>query len=106
MMSVEIQGVPEGLPLSPEDLAADIARRRPGRKGTTARVETDVPEIVRGVEGGVTTGTTLKIVFRNQNIDPSAYRQFVDMPRQEDYRAGDGLGPSDRSGGTPCQWSG
>ena len=41
MMSVEIQGVPEGLPLSPEDLAADIARRRPGRKGTTARVETD-----------------------------------------------------------------
>ena len=54
MMSVEIQGVPEGLPLSPEDLAADIARRRPGRKGTTARVETDVPEIVRGVKGGVT----------------------------------------------------
>ena len=81
LMSVEIQGVPEGLPLSPKDLAADIARRRPGRKGTTARVETDVPEIVRGVEGGVTTGTTLKIVFRNQNIDPSAYRQFVDMPR-------------------------
>ena len=23
----------------------------------------------------------MKIVFRNQNIDPSAYRQFVDMPR-------------------------
>ena len=81
MMSVEIHGVPKGLPLCPEDFAADIARRRPGRKGTTARVETDVPEIVRGVMDGVTTGTTLKIVFRNQNIDPSAYRQFVDKPR-------------------------
>lgn len=81
LMSVEIHGVPKGLPLCPEDFAADIARRRPGRKGTTARVETDVPEIVRGVMDGVTTGTTLKIVFRNQNIDPSAYRQFVDMPR-------------------------
>lgn len=81
LMSVEIHGVPKGLPLCPEDFAADIARRRPGRKGTTARVETDVPEIVRGVMDGVTTGTTLKIVFRNQNIAPSAYRQFVDMPR-------------------------
>ena len=81
MMSVEIHGVPKGLPLCPEDFAADIARRRPGRKGTTARVETDVPEIVRGVMDGVTTGTTLKIVFRNQNIDPSAYSQFVDKPR-------------------------
>ena len=81
LMSVEIHGVPKGLPLCPEDFAADIARRRPGRKGTTARVETDVPEIVRGVMDGVTTGTTLKIVFRNQNIDPSAYRQFVDKPR-------------------------
>lgn len=81
LMSVEIQGVPEGIPLVPEDFVADIDRRRPGRKGTTARTEKDIPEIVRGVEDGVTTGTTLKMVFHNDNVDPSAYRQFVNVPR-------------------------
>lgn len=81
LMSVEINGVPEGIPLSPGDFAEDIDRRRPGRKGTTARTERDIPEIVRGVEDGLTTGTTLKLLFRNENTDPSAYRQFTDIPR-------------------------
>ena len=80
-MSVEINGVLEGIPLSPGDFAEDIDRRRPGRKGTTARTEKDIPEIVRGVEDGLTTGTTLKLLFRNENTDPSAYRQFADIPR-------------------------
>lgn len=81
LMSVEIQGVPEGIPLAPADFTADIDRRRPGRKGTTSRTEKDIPEIVRGVEGGLTTGTTLKLVFHNDNVNPSAYRQFTDIPR-------------------------
>ncbi len=81
LMSVEIQGVPEGIPLAPADFTADIDRRRPGRKGTTSRTEKDIPEIVRGVEGGLTTGTTLKLVFHNDNVDPSAYQQFTDIPR-------------------------
>ena len=81
LMSVEIQGVPEGIPLAPADFTADIDRRRPGRKGTTSRTEKDMPEIVRGVEGGLTTGTTLKLVFHNDNVDPSAYWQFTDIPR-------------------------
>ena len=81
LMSVEINGVPEGITLSPGDFAEDIDRRRPGRKGTTARTERDIPEIVRGVEDGLTTGTTLKLLFRNESTDPSAYRQFTDIPR-------------------------
>ncbi|HIZ85369.1 MAG TPA: chorismate synthase [Candidatus Coprenecus stercoravium] len=81
VMSVEIAGVPEGIPLGPVDFAEDIDRRRPGRKGTTARIEKDIPEIVRGVKDGHTTGTTLKILFRNENTDPSAYQQFADIPR-------------------------
>ena len=81
LMSVEINGVPEGISLSPGDFAEDIDRRRPGRKGTTARTEKDIPEIVRGVEDGLTTGTTLKLLFHNDNIDPSAYQQFAVIPR-------------------------
>ena len=81
LMSVEINGVPEGISLSPVDFAEDIDRRRPGRKGTTARTEKDIPEIVRGVEDGLTTGTTLKLLFHNDNIDPSAYQQFAVIPR-------------------------
>ena len=33
------------------------------------------------MEGGLTTGTTLKLLFRNENTDHSAYQQFSDIPR-------------------------
>ena len=33
------------------------------------------------MEDGLTTGTTLKLLFRNENMDPSAYQQFTDIPR-------------------------
>lgn len=81
VMAVEIYGVPAGIPLTVEDFAEDIGRRRPGRTGTTSRVEKDIPEIVRGVKDGLTTGTTLKLAFRNENTDPSAYAGFADVPR-------------------------
>lgn len=81
VMAVEIQGVPAGIPLTLEDFMPYIDRRRGGRKGTTSRVERDVPELVRGVEDGLTTGTTLKILFRNENTDPATYAAFQDMPR-------------------------
>ena len=81
VMAVEIQGVPAGIPLAIEDFMPHINRRRGGRIGTTSRVERDVPEFVRGVEDGLTTGTTLKILFRNENTEPAAYSGFSDMPR-------------------------
>ena len=41
VVGVTLDGVPENIPLDEEDFIADIARRAPGRKGTTARREAD-----------------------------------------------------------------
>ena len=48
-IGVVLDGVPEGIGLTPDDFAEDIARRAPGAAGTTARAESDVPRIISGV---------------------------------------------------------
>lgn len=81
MIGVTLDGVPEGIELSAQDFATDIARRAPGAAGTTARKESDEPQIVSGVFDGHTTGSPLTILFRNDNTRSSDYSQFDAMPR-------------------------
>ena len=45
-IGVTIDGLPAGIPLSEQDFAEDLARRRAGALGTTPRRETDRPRIV------------------------------------------------------------
>lgn len=89
---VVLDGVPEGIELSEQDFAADIARRAPGKAGaaarddssatvTTARCESDIPHIVSGVFEGHTTGAPLCICFDNGDVRSSDYAQFDEMPR-------------------------
>ena len=80
-LGVVIDGVEAGIPLSASDFAGDIARRRPGAKGTTPRTEADEPEISSGVSDGVTDGTPLCIEFINSNIRPGDYDRFLEVPR-------------------------
>ena len=80
-IGVTLDGVPEGLELSPSDFAADIERRSPGAKGTTARREQDEPEIISGLYDGHTTGAPLTVVFRNTAQQSSDYDDFDKMPR-------------------------
>lgn len=80
-ITVEIDGVPVGIPLSEKDFSFDLARRKGGRKGTTPRKESDIPQIIRGTLDGLTTGTTLKIAFANENISPKDYCEFASKPR-------------------------
>ena len=48
-----LDGVPPGIPLSVEDFAEDLARRRPGQsKIVTQRKEPDEPELLAGVFEG------------------------------------------------------
>ena len=84
-----IDGVLPGIPLSPDDFTADILRRKSGPKGTTPRIETDVPEILSGVYNGHTTGAPLAIIFRNRNTRSGDYKLFNDIPRpgHADYTA-------------------
>lgn len=87
-----LDGVPQGISLSPYDFSEDIARRSPGARGaaargeesavgTTPRVEADEPIILSGVQEGYTTGAPLAILFKNANTRSSDYQDFRIMPR-------------------------
>ena len=81
LIGVVMDGVPAGLELSEIDFEQDILRRKSGAKGTTPRVEDDLPKIVSGVFEGHTTGAPLTVVFRNNNTHSSDYETFAAMPR-------------------------
>ena len=76
-----MDGVPAGIALSESDFAADIDRRRAGARGTTPRLESDVPHIVSGVFGGVTTGAPLTVIFLNENTRSADYHDLRRIPR-------------------------
>ena len=81
LIGVVLDGVPAGLELSEQDFEQDVLRRKSGAKGTTPRIEDDMPQIVSGVFEGHTTGAPLTIVFRNKNTKSSDYELFSAMPR-------------------------
>ncbi|HJL17191.1 MAG TPA: chorismate synthase [Sandaracinaceae bacterium LLY-WYZ-13_1] len=79
---VIVDGCPPGLPLSADDLAFDLARRRPGQsKIVTQRKEPDAPEILSGVFDGRTTGTPIAILVRNRDQRSRDYSAIRDLYR-------------------------
>jgi chorismate synthase len=80
-LGVVVDGCPAGLPFNAEDLLPDLARRKPGAAGTTARREDDLPELVSGVHNGRTTGAPILILFRNADTRPGDYDRFRETPR-------------------------
>lgn len=80
-IGVTLDGCPPGTALTADDFSADLDRRRAGKRGTTPRVEEDIPEIVSGVYNGHTTGSPLTILFRNRNVRSEDYDSLRDTPR-------------------------
>lgn len=80
-IGVVIDGCPAGIAITEDDLMEDFARRRAGGRGTTPRIEPDLPRIVSGVFRGKTTGAPLTIVFENTNIKSEDYSNLWDQPR-------------------------
>jgi chorismate synthase len=78
---IVIDGCPAGISLTEADFEADIARRRSGAKGTTPRLEADLPELMSGIFNGHTTGAPLTIFFRNTNTRSGDYANLVASPR-------------------------
>lgn len=81
LIGIVMDGVPAGIPLCAEDFIADLSRRKSGGKGTTPRIESDMPHIVSGVFDGHTTGAPLTVVFQNGNTISKDYSQFRAVPR-------------------------
>lgn len=76
-----IDGCPAGLCLSAADFEADLARRRPGAPGTTARREQDALRLLSGVFEGRTTGAPILVAIANGDIDSCTYAALCDLPR-------------------------
>ena len=67
-LGVVVDGCPAGVPLAEEDIQRYMNRRKPGQsKYTTARQEGDAVEILSGVFEGMTTGTPISLMVRNQD---------------------------------------
>ena len=81
MVGVVIDGMPHGIKLSVDDFKTDLLRRQAGGKGTTPRIESDIPEIVSGWFNGYTTGAPLTVAFRNENTRSSDYDKVKEIPR-------------------------
>src|SRR5207253_9351307 len=97
-----IDGCPTGLALRVEALRPDLRRRRPGQsKIVTQRQEEDLPEIWSGVFDGKTDGTSIGILFRNQDQRSQDYTDIKDKyrPGHADFTFDAKYGRRDYRGG-------
>jgi len=81
LVGITIDGCPPGISISIDDFIVDIERRKSGAKGTTPRVEEDIPKIVSGIFNDKTTGAPLTIIFENKNTQSKDYSKLRDWPR-------------------------
>jgi chorismate synthase len=101
-VGVVIDGCPARLPLTAEEIQADLDRRRPGQSDiTTPRQEGDKVEILSGVFEGLTTGVPISLLVRNGDQRPGAYDEMREKfrPSHADYTYQAKYGHRDHRGG-------
>ncbi|KAH7104804.1 chorismate synthase [Auriculariales sp. MPI-PUGE-AT-0066] len=77
-----IDGCPPGLELSAADIQVQMSRRRPGQSNlTTPRNEKDMIQLQSGLEHGVTLGTPIGLLVRNEDQRPHDYTETDLYPR-------------------------
>lgn len=97
-----IEGIPPGTEIDLEALSDDLAKRKPGRRGMSSRMEPDDCEILSGVHEGKATGWPLLMLTKNSDKKSSDYSFLPDHPRPghadmvEEIRSG---GSNDPRGG-------
>ena len=80
---VIVEGIPAGLPLSPEQIARELGRRQGGHgRGGRMKIEKDAGEILSGVRLGETIGSPISIWLRNRDFENWKLAMSVD-PRPE-----------------------
>ena len=100
-----VEGCPAGVKWNEELLLKELSRRRPGQKQegreviVTSRNEADLPELLSGVFEGVTLGTPIAMVTRNQDARSEDYKNIQPRTGHADdvWRAK--FGVSDPRGG-------
>jgi chorismate synthase len=67
-LTVIIEGLPAGLPLTEDHIALDLRRRQGGYgRGQRQQIEEDRAEILSGVRHGLTLGSPLSLLLRNRD---------------------------------------
>ena len=87
-VGVVIDGCPPRLPITVEEIQSELDRRRPGQSPiTTQRREADAVEILSGVRDGVTLGTPISLLVRNQDQRSGDYEEMRTKyrPSHADY---------------------
>jgi chorismate synthase len=76
-VGVVIDGCPPRIPITPEEIQVELERRRPGQSIiTTQRREGDRVEILSGVHEGLTLGTPIALLVRNEDNRGGDYEEM------------------------------
>src|SRR5690348_16853089 len=97
-----VDGCPPGLALAEADIQRDLDRRKPGTsRHVTQRREADRVEILSGVFEGVTTGTPIALLIRNEDARSKDYASIAETfrPGHADYTYWQKYGIRDYRGG-------
>ena len=97
-----IDGCPAGLKLDLEKVQLQLDRRKPGQsKITTSRKESDTVEFLSGMLDGVTTGTPIGFIIKNEDNRSKDYSHIKDSfrPSHADFTYQNKYGIRDYRGG-------
>ena len=97
-----VDGCPPGLPITAAEIQRELDRRKPGTsRHVTQRREPDEVEILSGVYEGVTTGTPIALLIRNQDQRSRDYGNIAETfrPGHADYPYWHKYGVRDPRGG-------
>jgi len=97
-----VDGCPPGLALDESDIQPDLDRRRPGTsRHVTQRQEPDRVEILSGTFQGLTTGTPIALLIRNEDARSKDYAAIARTfrPGHADYPYWHKYGVRDPRGG-------
>ncbi len=97
-----VDGVPPRLPLSEPDIQVFLDKRRPGTsRFVTQRREPDRVEILSGTLDGLTTGTPISLLIKNEDARSKDYAAIKDLyrPGHADYAYDAKYGIRDYRGG-------
>ena len=97
-----VDGCPPGLAITAEEIQRELDRRKPGTsRHVTQRREPDEVEILSGVYEGVTTGTPIALLIRNQDQRSRDYGNIAETfrPGHADYPYWHKYGVRDPRGG-------
>jgi len=82
-LTVIVEGLPRGIPVTRESLGLELARRRRGYgRGPRARNEEERIELMAGIRAGLTTGAPISVLLRHSRWDD--WRPLLDAAPQRE----------------------